>query len=261
MTVIVGALCSDGIVIGADSMSTSGNGRNPLIQVRSDDKIRVIDGKVIVVSTGSIGLAQRFESIVERSWQEEVFERGCQECGTSIAAHARQEFTSSGVYFSPGAGLDFGAMVAAPIYDTPELVEFNTFDLQPERKTRRRHWVAMGAGQTFADPFLAFISRVLWDSREPTVAAATVGLCWAIEHAIHYAPGGVGPPVRLAVLRREAGEWRATLLEDDALQEPRQHIAEIEKRIGFYASDGLANATASAPPPPPAPTAGTREAG
>ncbi|TGD95862.1 hypothetical protein [Methylobacterium nonmethylotrophicum] len=253
MTVIVGALCSDGIVIGADSMSTSGNGRSPLIQVRSDDKIRVIGGKVIVVGTGSIGLAQRFEAIVEQSWREEVFERGCQECGTSIAALARHEFTTSGVHFSPGAGLDFGAMVAAPIRDAPELIEFNTFDLQPERKTRRRHWVAMGAGQTLADPFLAFVSRVLWDGREPTVAAATVGLCWAIEHAIHYAPGGVGPPVRLAVLRREAGEWRATLLEDDALQEPRQHIAEIEKRIGFYASDGLAAAPPPPPPPPPKP--------
>lgn len=254
MTVIVGARCSDGIVVGTDSISTSANGRSPLIQVRSDDKIRVVRDKAIVVGTGSIGLAQRFEHLVGRAFDGGVFERCCHDCLCSVAAEVREDFGRSGVHFAPqGHGYGFGAMVAAPIAGEAELVEFNAFDLQPERKTSLRYWVSMGSGQALADPFLAFISRVFWNDRVPTVASATVGVCWALEHAIQHAPGGVGLPLRIAVLRREEGNWRARILTDDELQEPRQHISEIEGRITRYARDGMGSGSAptSRPPAPP----------
>lgn len=60
MTVLVGALCVDGVVIGADSIATSALGLHPLIQIRSDDKVIIVGDKVIIATTGSVGLSQRF---------------------------------------------------------------------------------------------------------------------------------------------------------------------------------------------------------
>ena len=68
MTVLVGVLCSDGLVVGADSIATSSAGMHPLIQVRSDDKIKIIGGRVIIAGTGAVGLGQRFHAVVQKAW-------------------------------------------------------------------------------------------------------------------------------------------------------------------------------------------------
>ena len=78
-----------------------------------------------------------------------------------------------------------------------------------------------------------------------------LGLYWVLSHTIQYAPGGVGLPIKIAVLKKEKGEWVARSVEGDELQEPEQHIAEIEKLIGSYPAAIVENAKASEPPTPP----------
>jgi len=80
---------------------------------------------------------------------------------------------------------------------------------------------------------------------------AMFGVLWVLSHTVAYAPGGVGTPLSLAVLRRVAGKWQARKLDEVELQEQEQHITEIEKRIGGYPEKLLEEAAASTPPPPP----------
>ncbi len=94
--------------------------------------------------------------------------------------------------------------------------------------------VSMGSGQPLADPFLAFIARVLWGKEEPQIKVATLGVHWALNHTIEYAPGGVGHPIRIATLRRIKGKWNAELLGDEDLQGTLQLVKELEKRIGDH---------------------------
>jgi hypothetical protein len=49
-----------------------------------------------------------------------------------------------------------------------------------------------------ADPFLAFVSKLLWKSKMPTVEEAKLGVYWVLDHTLKLAPGKVGPPIRLA---------------------------------------------------------------
>jgi hypothetical protein len=248
MTVLVGTLCTDGVVVGADSVATSAAGVHPLIQIRSDDKVVIIGERVIIASTGAVGLSQRFCAVVEQCFGHGVFNQPCINCMKSLSALAVQDFGSTGAQRTPQNGIGFGALVAAPMAGQPELVEFNHIDLQPERKTGRLHFVSMGSGQVLADPFIAFVSRVLWGNSAPTVQLATLGVYWTLSHAIQYAPGGVGEPIKIATLRKVDGDWRASLVGDDQMQEAAQHIEAIEDRIGKYPVEVIQGA-----PPPPSP--------
>ena len=255
MTVLVGVLCSDGLVVGADSIATSSAGMHPLIQVRSDDKIKIIGGRVIIAGTGAVGLGQRFHAVVQKAWDEEIFSRkSCNDCCRHLATAAVTDFRGTGTPQHSQNGYGFAAMLGVPIGNSPELVEFGLPDFQPERKTGNMHFVSMGSGQVLADPFLAFVSRVLWQGKQPDVKTATFGVYWALDHAIKFAPGGIGAPIRIAVLRRVSNEWSARLLEEAELEEQAQHISEIESRISGYPAQIIAQGEVSPPPQPPPPS-------
>jgi hypothetical protein len=66
VTVIIGILCEDGVVIGSDSSATYGP--NPMARTIEHEslKIEILRGNVITATTGSIGLAQRFYEEAER---------------------------------------------------------------------------------------------------------------------------------------------------------------------------------------------------
>jgi len=141
--------------------------------------------------------------------------------------------------------------MAAPLDGAAQLIEFGILDFQPEIRKERLHFVSMGSGQVLADPFLAFISRVLWGNQPPNVRMGALGLYWVLSHTIQYAPGGVGKPIKIAVLKKEKGDWIARIVEGDELQEPEQHVAEIEKLIASYPTAIIDTAKATPPPAPP----------
>jgi hypothetical protein len=241
------------VVIGADSAATSSHGPQRLIQIISDDKINIIGGKVIIACTGAVGLAQRFHGTVKAAWDppKKLFQKPLAECVREIARATLQDFEQTAVPRLPPqqGGLGFGSLMAAPLDGAAQLIEFGSLDFQPEIKKDRLHFVAMGSGQVLADPFLAFVSRVLWGGNPPNVQMGAFGLYWVLSHTIQYAPGGVGKPIKIAILKKEKGEWFARSMEGDELQEPEQHVAEVEKMIAEYPKAVVEGAK-----PPPLPT-------
>jgi hypothetical protein len=68
MTVIVGILCSDGVVIGTDSAIATGRLSTGYTIERQDEaalKIEIIGTDVITAVTGATGLAQRFNDQID----------------------------------------------------------------------------------------------------------------------------------------------------------------------------------------------------
>jgi hypothetical protein len=142
----------------------------------------------------------------------------------------------------PPNGLGCGALFAACIKGESVLIEYDPVTFQPEIKEDNLFFVSMGSGQALADPFLAFVARVLWGNTRPSVERAKFGVYWALDHTIKHAPGGVGGPIRLAELR----EIKET-------QETAQYITDLETHIAEFALRPLAAAPVEAPPvaPPP----------
>ena len=248
MTVLVGVLCTDGVVIGSDSIATSSMGQFPLIHIPFDGKIRVFDNTVIVATTGAIGFAQRLHEHIEEAIKGRVFANlAVRECTTNISQRFLTDLGKSLVQNHPQNGINFGALIAAPLKAGPFLAEYGTADFQPELKTEKLFFVSMGSGQVLADPFLAFVSRVLWKGKMPTVDEAKFGVYWVLAHTITLAPGKVGPPIRLATLRKVADKWVAS--EQDT-QEFDQYIGELEAHIAKFIRAPVEEAPSEPPPVP-----------
>lgn len=244
MTILVGVKCSDGIVIGADSIATSTMGPNPLVQLVSNDKLQLVGNLGIVGSTGSVGLSQRLKAVLDKLWTAGTHRNDAIAYMAQVAKLTIDDFANTGVQRTQHGGVGFGALHGMIVGGKPYLFEFDTVGFQPEIKQGRRFSVAIGSGQLLADPFLAFVSRVLWEDVEPDVEMAKVGVYWVLDHTIKYAPGGVGEPIRLAVLKQVGRDWQAELLDDT--QEQAQFIQELESRI--CPRDSIECATASEPP-------------
>jgi len=254
VTVLVGVRCTDGVVIGADSAAFAYYadfvvGKNLNQSLRPSRR----GGRIIIASTGAVGLSQRFHGIVKSHWDNKLFQKPIAECLREITRATIQDFEHTGVprLIPQQGGIGFGSLMAVVLDGKPQLIEFGSVDFQPEIKNDMLHFVAMGSGQVLAEPFMAFVSRVLWGGKPPDVQLGAFGLYWVLSHTIQYAPGGVGKPIKIAILKREKGSWVARSVEGDELQEPEQHVAEIEKLIAGYPKAVVDGETKVTPPPPP----------
>ena len=223
--------------MGADGIATSASGPNPTMQTASSAKIQIVGEQVIIAGTGAVGLSQRFHEIVKTCWTEKAFQSPCLQCAANIAGLTSRNFAASNTPFQQNYGFGFAALMAAPFAKEIELIEFAQSDLQPEKKAHPLHFVSIGSGQQVADPFLAFVNRMLWKSQLPTLADGKLGVLWALRHAIRHAPSGVGGDILMASLVTSGGQSRAKMISTDELAEFEQHLAvlgsELIKQLDF----------------------------
>jgi 20S proteasome alpha/beta subunit len=172
MTVIVGILCSDGVVIGSDSALAVGRvGRYTIErQEGSVFKIEIIEDNIITAFTGAAGLAQRFNDLVATTIRELrrpyvqprlpsgigpvgspvqliLFRNNFQgkvpydeiapvEIGRIISQLAINDFqkTPSTLQQQPTIGWGFGALFAFVSGAEPQLIDFDSVQFHPELK-------------------------------------------------------------------------------------------------------------------------------
>jgi len=170
MTVIVGILCSDGVVIGSDSAMVAGRVGRYTIERQDGDvlKIEIIENDTITAVTGAMGLAQRFNDqlattirTLRQPFQPPQFFPGVGvvgsplqqmlngkvpagtapydaispvEMGRTIAQIIIGDFqrTQSTHQVSNGWGL--GALFGFVNADTPHLIDFDPVQFHPELK-------------------------------------------------------------------------------------------------------------------------------
>ena len=216
------------------------------------DKIHVVGDRVIVAGSGSVGLGQRFVSIVEEHWNNKAFQQPPLVLAKSLSTDTIKDFRSTGLTPNPHTGFNYGALLATPLIDKPHLIEYGILDFQPEIRQGKMNFLSMGTGQILAEPFLAFIKRTLWDDEVPNVKNAIFGVFWTLSHAIKFAPGNVGLPINIATLQKRGGKWKAEILDDEILQEQEQHIGVVEARIRNLPTEVFEQAEGVEPPAPPA---------
>lgn len=230
MTIIVGILTTDGIVVGSDSAATFSNGQTLTIE-QTTKKVDIISEEVIVAGTGQVGLGQRFKAIVQKNWEKKLFQKNYIEVGKEISHETLQDFA----YTSAIRG-QFGALLAFASGNKPYLCEFSVNDFQPEFKEIDKLWyVSMGSGQAIADPFLGFLHDTFWNSKPPPINDAIFAVIWTLQHAIKINPGGVNGPIQIAVLKpEERGKLKASLLSDIELDEHHQNVSDAISHLRSY---------------------------
>src|SRR5208282_5567849 len=197
MTLIVGIQCSDGVVMASDSAATLGEGFTFTVGQQQVTKIRALENAAILYSfTGSIGMSQLIAAAIDRTWNEAFFlnakpAEAMQKIAVEIAKTV-QVYAGNAQLFQQAGGLQSAlckSLVAIPVKNQPRLFQFD-YSGVPEEASTELPCVALGSGQTIADPFLAFLKRVLWKEREPTVAEGRFAAAWTLTHVIRTNPGG-----------------------------------------------------------------------
>lgn len=231
MTVLIGLLCQDGIVIGADSSATFGNGQISTIE-QPCKKVHIVKDSVILAGTGQVGLGQRYQALVERYWQESRYLKKTHiEIGKDIAASCVQDFIST----SAPRG-EFGALLAFSIGKNFHVCEFAAKDLQPEFKNNQMWYVSMGSGQVIADPFLGLLRTVFWGDHLPLLNEGVFYVTWALQHTIDLNTGGINGPMQIATLSYDETLKcnKARILQDDEILEHKNNVSGIHEHLRKY---------------------------
>lgn len=251
MTVVVAFLCTDGVVVGADSMLTPKIGT---INVghHKGRKVYVLDGPQLFAYAGDIGLGARFRILAEANAGQINNVANPLDYALAISQHLTKQFTATGI----GINVDHQTVLAFPHGEEPQCCAFLS-QVQPWLLDQDHFYVALGSGKLSADPFLRFLHDVFCQGQQPTVREAVFLATWAVQYVIETTAGGVAEPIRMGVLERNSsGEFTARELPDDEIQEPLQAVESAVKALRDWQEGIQSGKAAEDVPPPPEPPAG-----
>jgi len=259
MTSIVGIKCRDGVVIGADSSATFGDGGHVrTIEQPTERKIDIIGDQIIIAGTGYVGHGQRFQSVVKKCWDDKEFMNKSElEIAKMLSREGLRDFAQTHVQ-----QLEYAALVAYPAGDKPCLCELprgamtqtQPTAFQPELKNVNDFWFASsGSGQPITDSFLALFRDIFWKDGPPNVRGGIFTALWALRHACEVNTGGIKGPVRIAVLQRQGGKLRAQMLDENEIAEHENVVTDATEHMRSYLDVLEGKEDAKAPPEPPAP--------
>jgi 20S proteasome alpha/beta subunit len=257
MTLIVGVRCQNGIVMGADGAATLGAlGQRTARQ--TTQKLEVIAGSAIIGVSGPVGLQQRFADEVQKLWDARAFvgqvtgAAAMVKVSEILRKHILPELQAA-TLAAPVVGHQVcqtsaisQTMLAIPIGGKTHLFQFDQQGA-PEEASDNLPFVAIGSGQSLADPFLAFIRRVIWKDETPNLNRGIFAALWCLHHAIQTNPGGISEPMQIAVLERVDDGWRSRVLPEAEQEEHFRGIADVEKHLANYFT---ARTSDKAPPMP-----------
>lgn len=243
MTLIIGILCEQGVVMAADGAALLAFPGSPVTVRQPVHKLRIIQRKAILGVSGHVGLAQRFESAIDALLKGPALHSPGMACigagvetGKALKEHIYPEMRlaqmSVRVVPEGGRGVVSQSLLAIAVKGDPCLIEFD-LNGASEVKTPDLWFTSVGTGSPIADPLLAFMRNVYdWkDGRIPTLSQGRFLATWVMKHAILTDPGGVADPRQVAVLAKAPGQrnvWRARILTDDELGEPEQMCEHAE---------------------------------
>jgi hypothetical protein len=93
----------------------------------------------------------------------------------------------------------------------------------PEEIGKDLAFIAVGSGQPLADPFLAFLKRILWKGRKPTLPEGRFVAAWTIRHVSQTVFGLVGGPIQMASVSCKNGTPHVDLVD------PAEHDTPIQE--------------------------------
>jgi hypothetical protein len=231
MTLIVGILCKDGVVMASDSAAMFGAEGRPTIGQQYVRKLHKVTENIIFSSTGAVGISQLLTDKGEKCpTPETAMDRIGKEIVQVVGPYLNTAQFQRNIIGEAHSSL-CKSMVALPVNKRPYLFSFD-YNGAPERSTSELPFISMGSGQPIADPFLALLHRLLWKGAEPTVAEGRLAGVWTILHVSQTNPGGVGGPPQLATLTGSPGKMPTVEVggEED-IEEHVQKISAVEQAL------------------------------
>lgn len=259
MTLIVGIKCRDGVVLAADGAATFGAVGGPTIR-QDVKKLKILRSAIVIGTSGPVGLGQRFAGELEECFaNNELANKEPFQGMTIISERFRRHIAIEQQAAQGAAGLLGGnansawisaSVVCITIKRQLCLIEYD-HNGAPEIKSPNLPFVTIGSGQFTADPFLAFLRKILWDNQLPDLGTGILSAVWTVRHAIETSPGGVAEPMQVVIVHEQTPMNQARELNDSELGEHLEIIERLEQTIPTSIRN-LSMPTSSPPSPPSA---------
>ena len=243
--------------MGADGAATLGTADGVATVIQPTTKLRILQQRMIMGVSGQVGLGQLYCDSVEDLWKGKKLGANVPlaqvrtELTQAISRHAEpalQRAKSSIPFWGQARAFNLintTSLIALPvggISGKPELIQC-IHDGQTELASEDLPYVAVGSGQSIADPFLGFLRHIFWPNTQLTVADGIFAVTWTLLHAIAVNTGGAAEPIQLTALSRAKGnELSARELSEVEIGEHRQNIQAAEehlKRFTEYPLDAV----------------------
>jgi 20S proteasome alpha/beta subunit len=253
VTLLVGVLCSNGVVIAADRQATHGAmGQQTVGQ--SVTKVQVLNGEALYATSGHKGLGQQLCAIVESKQPEFKNQRydanivKLQEALRQVVNGALNTAGLATRVIGNAAMSDAicGGLLAAGFKDGLKLVEISP-QVQVEYMTNDLPFISMGSGKPSADPFLGFLRKVYWSMKLPTIQEGALAAYWTIYHAIDMKVPGVGFSVDVFVVETKAKTFTARQLDEAEIAEHADFMKAAEDALRGVRDAMTAPSTAETP--------------
>lgn len=219
MTVVATFLCTDGVVVAADSMLTSSVSG---IQVahHTGKKIKILRENQVFAFAGDMGLGERFQIMAD-------------EMHTNIAQHNHpidyplrltesilNQFQATRV-----GNINSVNTVLAYVHGNKHYCCIFENSIQPRLLDNNHFYYSLGIGKLSADPFLRFLVDIFCQDGLPNVRKGVFLATWAIRYVIQTIPGGVAGPIRIGTLEcNQQGNYLARELPENEIDEHSQAI-------------------------------------
>ena len=248
MTVLVAFYCTDGVVIGADSMITPSMG-NMAVGHHHGQKISVLDGPQLFAFAGDQGQSERVR-IMANGINTQIANRAHEiDHPLALTQAMVQQFNATGI----GNSINTNPVLAFEHNGTHHCCCFEGA-LQPRLLDQTHYYAAHGSGKLSADPFLRFLTDTFCGQGQPTVTEAIFLATWAVQHVIDVNPGGVAAPIRIATFQKNQNTYSATLLPDHEIDEHVQAVESAAEALREWRDDlQSGEAAENAPNQPEAP--------
>jgi 20S proteasome alpha/beta subunit len=233
MTLLIGIKCTDGVVIAADGATTFGNALGNHTIRQPSQKLANVSNRMVVGVTGAVGLQQRFVgelsglTITSGAKRHHVMETLANSIRKPMAM---AEAVRPAIGGQAVNGVLTATLIALVVEGLPTLIQFD-HQGSPECATDHLRFISLGSGQPLADPFLAFLRRIFWATKPPTLRDGIVAATWALQHAIQTNPGGVDWPIQVMTLCSPKGACEIREIDDNEIQEHLQFIGAAERKI------------------------------
>jgi len=256
VTLIVGIVCSDGVVMASDSAATLAAGAAPTVGQQPMTKIHKIGEDMLYASSGAVGISQLIRDSLGKLVAVKGHHKGQSSAeamslvASKIADVVKPLFASASAAAAlvgqqtAGITVICKSLVAFPYKGQARLFQFDHAGA-PEEATNELPFVSLGSGQPLADPFLALMKRVLWSGSPPTVAEGRFAAAWTIVHVAKTNYAGVALPLQMATLSSNG--------QIELAADPEEHYEAVhaaEESLRRHVRPGAA--TEDEPPKPPA---------
>jgi hypothetical protein len=250
MTVVVAFLCTDGVVVAADSMITPSIGQLG-VGHHKGRKIEVVSGPQIFAFAGDLGQAARFR--IAADLNHGIIEEQPHPINYPLALTQAlvAQFNSTGI---DNSKIDVNTVLAFLYGGQPHCCVFERA-IQPRLLDQHHFYVALGIGKLSADPFLRFLVDVFCTHGRPNVREAIFLATWTIEHVINTNPGGVAGPIKIATFETAAtGGYEARELPENEIDEHQQAMESAAAALRKWRDElQSGKAAEGVPEPPPGP--------